>query len=388
MHIEYQSTINRRCSEDNFDAFEMFVEHFGCFPKFVFKGGGLTEDDNYLDSEEIQKQTPIQCIHDLDQAVTDFKNSIIALELRINTIIKYHNFNSINGVYQTFLVFTGLNIIVQITHVSSKKHKNVFLYSINNEPYQCELLDKLVKLISDLFPNKPAKKDEIKIISQEGGSFYMTAVNLSKRQHIFDYDNYNDDFKLIAERTIKALSVENASGLVLFHGIIGSGKTSMLKHLINIIDTKQVIYLPPDLTSSLSSPSFVNFLITNATNSILLIEDAENVLKHREAGGSQAVSNILNISDGILGDVLKTQIVCTFNCDIEELDKALFRGGRLISCYQFNKLTEIKTKKLMNKLYGDNVLYCNKPMSLAEIYNFEKMPDKNTPDDKQKVGFI
>ena len=54
-----------------------------------------------------------------------------------------------------------------------------------------------------------------------------------------------------------------------------------------------------------------------------MIEDAENILIDREAGGSSAVSALLNLTDGLLSDCLNIQIICTFNTDLSKLDRAL-----------------------------------------------------------------
>jgi len=132
----------------------------------------------------------------------------------------------------------------------------------------------------------------------------------------------------------------------------------------------------------------MNFLISNAKNSILLIEDAENVLKHREAGGNQAVSNILNISNGILGDILRMQIVCTFNCSIKEIDPALLRPGRLVAEYQFDKLSIDRSQDLVRTLHGEEVAKTvDERLTLAEAFNLTNLPDK-TKIVTQKLGFV
>ena len=61
---------------------------------------------------------------------------------------------------------------------------------------------------------------------------------------------------------------------------------------------------------------------------ILIIEDAERVISDRESNGSPAgVSNILNLTDGILGDCLNIQVIATFNMKREKIDQALLRKG-------------------------------------------------------------
>ena len=84
-------------------------------------------------------------------------------------------------------------------------------------------------------------------------------------------------------------------------------------------------------------------------NSILIIEDAENIILDRKQEtflSKQAVSNLLNLSDGLLGDAMHQQIICTFNCDVQGIDPALLREGRLVIEHKFDKLSAEKARRL------------------------------------------
>jgi ATP-dependent 26S proteasome regulatory subunit len=134
----------------------------------------------------------------------------------------------------------------------------------------------------------------------------------------------------------------------------------------------------------LSEPSIIPFLMEHR-NSILIIEDAERVISDRELNGSSAgVSNILNLTDGILGDCLNIQIIATFNMKREKIDQALLRKGRLIVEHKFTKLSVDETNKLLKSLKKDFV--SKEEMCLADIYNIDteifKSNDKST-----KIGF-
>ena len=134
----------------------------------------------------------------------------------------------------------------------------------------------------------------------------------------------------------------------------------------------------------LATPEFVPFMMKHP-NSVLIIEDAEKVVKSRNGNGNEtAVSNLLNLSDGILGDCLKTQIVATFNTDRQLIDKALLRKGRLIVEYKFDELCVDKSNKLLKSLNIDH--QTSTPMPLSDIYNYEDNVgiDNNK---KTKIGF-
>lgn len=197
------------------------------------------------------------------------------------------------------------------------------------------------------------------------------------------YENYNDDF-VEADKVIQESIDQEKKGLILLHGLPGSGKTSYIKHLITGSSKRKIVYIPTHLTTAISSPEFVSFVKQELTNSVLVIEDAEQVLIAREDVESHkaAVSNILNMTDGILADALNLLIVCTFNTDMNNIDKALLRKGRLLIQYQFKELSIPKTKALVEKLYGTNV---DKAMVLSDIYNLEY--DLIKPEEAPKVTF-
>lgn len=178
-------------------------------------------------------------------------------------------------------------------------------------------------------------------------------------------DNYNDDFIEVHKTILKRLSKKNDKGLVLLLGKPGTGKTSYIRYLISYLK-KNVIFLPPNLASVITSPDLIKLLIYNP-NSVFVIEDAENIVVDREKDGSSSVSALLNISDGLLSDCLNIQIICSFNTDISRIDNALMRKGRLIAKYEFKELEADKAQMLANKL-GYNAII-NSPMTLTSIYN-------------------
>ncbi|MBK6274931.1 MAG: AAA family ATPase [Saprospirales bacterium] len=168
---------------------------------------------------------------------------------------------------------------------------------------------------------------------------------------------------------------------MLLHGLPGTGKTTYLRYLIGKVK-KRVLFVPPSVAANITNPEFMNLLL-DYPNSVLIIEDAENIIMDRQITGSSAVSNLLNISDGLLGDCLNTQIICTFNMPISKIDSALMRKGRLIAKYNFGKLSVGKAQQLADKMKLE--INVTEPMTVAEIFN----KDEKTFDDKRinVVGF-
>ncbi len=121
----------------------------------------------------------------------------------------------------------------------------------------------------------------------------------------------------------------------------------------------------------MTKPGFLPFLMQHP-NSILIVEDAENIIHDRKDQSvlpNQAVANLLNLSDGLLGDAMHQQIICTFNCDVKGIDPALLRDGRLVIEHKFDKLSSENARRLCAELgiagNGDDI---REPTTLAEIY--------------------
>lgn len=196
--------------------------------------------------------------------------------------------------------------------------------------------------------------------------------------------NYGDEFRKIHKVILERLNKSYDKGIILLHGDPGTGKTSYIKYLTSLVKDKDVLFIPPSMAEMLSEPTIIPFLMDHK-NSILIIEDAERVISDRENNGSPAgVSNILNLTDGILGDCLNIQVIATFNIKREKIDQALLRKGRLIAEHKFEKLSMENTNKLLKSLKKDFIV--EEGMVLADIYNIETEVFKST-NKTNKIGF-
>lgn len=180
--------------------------------------------------------------------------------------------------------------------------------------------------------------------------------------------NYNDDFLPIHETIYRRLNRYNDKGLVLLHGKPGTGKTSYLRFLAGSLK-KKVIFLPTDMAPVMTKPELISLLMDNR-NSVLVIEDAEKIIVDRNVNDHSPVSTLLNLADGLLADCLHIQVICSFNTDLSNVDKALLRKGRLITKYEFTELQVPKAQALSDKLGFTS--HITVPMTLAAIYNQEE----------------
>lgn len=216
-------------------------------------------------------------------------------------------------------------------------------------------------------------------VNQQGG-FGLQSHPAKDNFEILDLDiQYGYGFSKFHHSLMARFKNEN-QGLVLFHGLPGTGKTYYIRHLLRemAISNKIIIYMPPNMVDHLVEPSFMTFLSNTVSDysadgqfCVLLIEDAEPLLATRNTGGRiQGVTNLLNMTDGLLNDMLKLQIICTFNVDLKELDAALLRPGRLIARKEFKALGEIEANLLAQSLGIKH--HFTAPATLSEIYSMLK----------------
>ncbi len=195
--------------------------------------------------------------------------------------------------------------------------------------------------------------------------------------------NYGKDFEKIYAKIVDKLS-NIPKGLLIFRGASGTGKTTLIKHLTSKIN-RPFIFIPTGLGGELASPSFLTLLL-NHKNSIIVLEDAEQAIQSREIdiGNSSSCSTLLNISEGIISELLKITIILSYNTGNERVDSALTRPGRLNFDYCFKALSIEDGQKLADSL-GKNIKI-SKEMTLAEIYNIEVDTNFSAPVAK-KMGF-
>ena len=259
--------------------------------------------------------------------------------------------------------------------------KNKYKILYDNRISQ-KFLYNLEKKIQSFIKPKKTKKKHFYMIVNEYGSFSLRKFKIQKYDIDIDL-NYNNDFNGFNKSVKEFLNTSGKSGMVLMHGITGSGKTSYIRHLINNLNQK-FIFLPLFMTESLSSPEFLPFLLDHK-NSILIIEDAEKLIKSRDTENtSNGIATLLNISDGLLSDAFGLKIICTFNTGLGKIDKALMRKGRMINRYEFKELS-IEKAAAIAKI--NNLNYKNdKPITLGDLYNIDK-ENVTGESEKKHIGF-
>jgi len=253
-----------------------------------------------------------------------------------------------------------------------------FLYDLNDHESEKWILETNHSLRSNFGAEK---MPGFKVLVLSEGGFYAEEVNTVDFRSVDIKGLYNDDF-LEIDSIISQSMTKNEAGIILLHGEPGTGKTTYIKHLISKFDKKEFLFIQNDFVRDLLKPSFVSFLLQNK-NMILIIEDAEKVVVPRDSATSDSVvSTILQLTDGLFSDFLNIKIICTFNSNIERIDKALLRKGRMIAKYKFTPLSPEKTAALAKKLGHEDV---TGSLTLADIFSYDKRSFDGTI--KKEIGF-
>ncbi len=287
----------------------------------------------------------------------------------------------------------GFCIVMKKKNIYARMEKNVsecyILYDNNNDGS----LKEFIELLEEYYVAPEQENANIYKIAQTMSGF---CLKKSKVKEVPDFElerQYNDDFIRENNKICKFIEDADKSGLVILHGEKGTGKTTYIRNLISTHPDKKFVFVSPDLISVLGTPAFTDFINT-LNNHIIILEDCENAIRDRKVtGANSAVSTLLNMTDGLLADDLGIKFICTFNADINDIDPALLRKGRLICKYEFKPLTVEKTNALLEYIYTNKakenepeaeegeavekvceVEYptVQKGLTLADIYNFEE----------------
>ena len=258
-----------------------------------------------------------------------------------------------------------------------------FFYTSDSVYFVYNMMNSIIEFCSSLLDQrgKDGTKIDIKYsiatAGENGIDYFNKLVSINK----INLQQFNED---LPDEDINKFLRDDRSGILIFHGEPGCGKTSYIKYLISQNGKKMFMYCGLDIIQN--SNQFRDLVVSLSEEElVVIVEDCESILRSRNSlGSSNILSDILNISNGLIGDFAKTKFIFTFNTNMRQIDDAILRDGRLACEYEFKPLRGDRLKELAKKLgreiSEDDI---ENGISLADLYNNKAKRSIG----RKKVGF-
>jgi hypothetical protein len=269
---------------------------------------------------------------------------------------------------------------------SSSKQVEIIIYMKSDSE---EDIEKIIQRLSDLHQKA---LDESDIKNKIGIELISLGLHNQMKSQPYYIDpisnmdiefNYGEGFLEKNSLIIEKLNT-GKKGLVILNGDPGTGKSTYIKYLMSQVKKTFCLFSVNDATT-VDSPVFNRFLSEN-TNKIIVIEDAEKLVISRDDDDNSSIAGILNLSDGIASELFNIMIILTFNTERKNVDKALLRKGRLICEHEFTKIPLDRAREMIKTIHDiDLDPDINSDFSLTDIYNYNDYE----AEEKQKliIGF-
>jgi hypothetical protein len=188
------------------------------------------------------------------------------------------------------------------------------------------------------------------------------------------------------------LSSQDPCGrLILLQGPPGTGKSYMIRALVSSVKATFIV-VGAHMISELSGPAILPVILGQVDTDdpkplIFILEDSDIALSHRKNGGVAELSGLLNLGDGLLGEMLDIRIIATTNAELLSLDPAVVRPGRMCQHILLEAFDAKKATALYYSMVKDATVTLRHSRTLAEIYRMAR-EDGWTPktEDKPEAG--
>lgn len=171
--------------------------------------------------------------------------------------------------------------------------------------------------------------------------------------------------------------LKSQASILLVAGQPGTGKTTLLRHLI--CDCKLAAHIIYDEDLMNNDGIFQKFLF--GKGDVMIIEDADAVLSDRQHDKNKLMSRFLNVSDGLIKMPNKKLVFTTNITDFGRVDPALTRPGRCFGVLHTRALN-LDEAQAAAKVAGVPIPLERKEYTLAQLFN-QSMTEQRV----RKIGF-
>ncbi|HVI41863.1 MAG TPA: AAA family ATPase [Anaerovoracaceae bacterium] len=265
-----------------------------------------------------------------------------------------------------FFLIEGGGLYVQLANLKRPKLE-----------YNCVTSDKKsfekIKKLMAGFLSTEVKKNPLYMISV--ADHEPEFINLGTFSVPLNPVNYNLAAIMDYQYVVKQFNSDNPSGrLLLLNGIPGTGKTYIVRGLLNDLKSGTFLMAAPEMVSDLTKPQFIKSMLDAAQNKFakgplyLIIEDADIALLRRSGDNMGIISSLLNLADGLLGSAFDLRIIATTNANKLDMEPAILRPGRLCKSIVLDKLPAEQANTLLKSLNPESNKTYTTSTILAEVY--------------------
>lgn len=156
--------------------------------------------------------------------------------------------------------------------------------------------------------------------------------------------------------------VDEPRRLLLWHGAPGTGKTSAVRSLLHAWRPWADGLVITDPERLLADGRYLRRVLLDVDDDedrwqLVILEDAEALLRRK---GGVALSKMLNLADGLLGQGLRCLFLVTTNDALTDVHPAVLRAGRCLARVEFGPLSSAEATALLGRRVDG-------PRTLAEV---------------------
>lgn len=198
-------------------------------------------------------------------------------------------------------------------------------------------------------------------------------------------ENYTAKVLSALDALMLRQEMPSSGRFIFWHGDPGTGKTSAILSLIKewapwaaphyILDPERFFgdagYMLAVIGEQVGVDGPVRSVASDGSTrpnaKVLIIEDADEFISTDAKDRSgQALSRLLNLTDGLIGRGLHTLVLLTTNEPVTKIHPAITRAGRCLADIHFTPLTATESTRWMRNRGG--AAGAKAPMTLADLY--------------------